>query len=38
MYPDINVIYGNGKYFWSGGTRKLWELASKKKIMTIMSG
>ena len=23
MYPDINVIYGNGKYFWSGGTRKL---------------
>ena len=30
-YPSINVIYGNGKYFWSGGTRKLWELASKKK-------
>jgi len=31
MYPSINVIYGNGKYFWSGGTRKLWELASTKK-------
>ena len=31
MYPKINVIYGNGKYFWSGGTRKLWELASTKK-------
>ena len=30
-YPSINVIYGNGKYFWSGGTRKLWELASTKK-------
>ena len=31
MYPKINVIYGDGKYFWSGGTRKLWELASTKK-------
>jgi GT2 family glycosyltransferase len=31
MYPSINVIYGNGKYFWSGGTRKLWEFASTKK-------
>ena len=31
MYPRINVIYGNGKHFWSGGTRKLWELASTKK-------
>ena len=31
MYPSINVTYGNGKYFWSGGTRKLWELASTKK-------
>jgi GT2 family glycosyltransferase len=30
MYPLINVIYGNGKCFWSGGTRKLWELASSK--------
>lgn len=30
-YPGINVIYGNGKYFWNGGTRKLWELASTKK-------
>ena len=31
MYPSINVIYGNGKYFWSGGTRKLWEFASTKE-------
>ena len=30
MYPLINVIYGNGKCFWSGGTRKLWEVASSK--------
>ena len=30
-YPSINVIYGNGKLFWSGGTRRLWELASKRK-------
>ena len=31
LYPTINVIYGNGKYFWCGGTRKLWEYASTKK-------
>ena len=31
IYPSINVINGNGKFFWSGGTRKLWEVASKKK-------
>ena len=31
IYPNINVIYGDGKRFWSGGTRKLWELASTKK-------
>ena len=31
MYPSINVVYGNGKCFWSGGTRKLWEVASSKK-------
>ncbi len=31
MYPNINVVYGNGKHFWSGGTRRLWELASKRK-------
>ena len=31
IYPSINVIYGDGKHFWSGGTRKLWELASTKK-------
>jgi GT2 family glycosyltransferase len=31
MYPSINVLYGDGKNFWSGGTRKLWELASTKK-------
>ena len=31
MYPSIDIVYGNGKYFWSGGTRKLWELASTKK-------
>jgi len=31
MYPLINVIYGNGNCFWSGGTRKLWEAASSNK-------
>ena len=36
MYPNINVVYGNGKYFWSGGTRKLWESASTKKDYNLM--
>ncbi len=31
LYPSINVIYGNGKYFWCGGTRRLWEFAATKK-------
>mgnify|MGYP001309817329 CR=1 FL=1 len=31
LYPSINVIYGDGKHFWCGGTRKLWEFASTKK-------
>lgn len=30
-HPSIKVIYGDGKLFWSGGTRKLWNLASTKK-------
>ncbi len=30
-YPNIYVIYGDGKLFWTGGTRKLWNLASTKK-------
>ena len=30
-YPDINVIHGDGFFFWSKGTRKAWEYAYEKK-------
>ena len=31
-YPDINVIYGDGLFFWSKGTRKAWEYAYEKRL------
>lgn len=30
LYPEINVSYGNGNFYWSKGTRKVWDIASKK--------
>lgn len=30
-YPQVNVIYGNGSLFWSGGMHRAWEEAIKTK-------
>ncbi|NLD50209.1 MAG: glycosyltransferase family 2 protein [Clostridiaceae bacterium] len=31
-FPDVNIIKGNGRLYWSGGTRKSWKEALKKGI------
>lgn len=31
-FPDVIIIKGNGRLFWSGGTRKSWEEAMRKGI------
>ncbi|MBN1187160.1 MAG: glycosyltransferase family 2 protein [Bacteroidales bacterium] len=31
-FPDVNIIKGNGRLFWSGGTIKSWEEALSKEI------
>ncbi|PGE18778.1 glycosyltransferase [Bacillus toyonensis] len=30
-FPDVNVIKGNGSYFWNGGMRKAYDIANQKE-------
>ncbi len=35
LFPDINIVEGNGTMFWAGGMRLAWETAMKNKLYDV---
>ncbi len=32
-FPDVNIFYGDGNLFWSGGMRKAWEKSTESGVI-----